>query len=209
MWWILTALVAVFITFIEISQDVNITHSSKRRIRVWFYIIIFLTISAFLSIFIYFLILENQLLSSLENWLKSICIGLSYLAIIRLKIFTIKVDEKDIPLGLDFLYEKIKQGLIYHVKGLIEQDVFDDAQAELDNYNKGDKALCERARVKLNFIFNKEKRLPEPSQSQEFLVTKKWLIQTVNTLNEPNISQEEKNTARLSLMIYIKFGMPM
>ncbi|NEP58948.1 MAG: hypothetical protein F6K31_18330 [Symploca sp. SIO2G7] len=56
-----------------------------------------------------------QYISNLPLWFRSFLIGVSYLAIIRIKFATIKTGEQEVPLGIEAFYEAAKESVYRHI----------------------------------------------------------------------------------------------
>jgi hypothetical protein len=195
MWYLLTALLAGGAALLEICQSVNLSHASKNRIRVWLYLAVFLLVSGFLSILLYELISDNSLFTSLKEWVKASVIGLSYLALVRVKLFSLQIGNEEIPVGFEYFHEKISVALTAHLNGLIEQDVYEQARKLLDE-TPIDAKLLERARSKTAYIGRK-------TSSDE---DKLWILNLAKQLKAKNTSDEDKNMIRFTLAVFILRG---
>ncbi len=195
MWCLLTALLAGGTALLEICQSVNVSHASRSRLRVYLYLAVFLLVSGLLSILLYELIDDNSLFTSLEEWAKASVIGLSFLALVRIKLFSLQIGDEEIPFGLDYFHEKISIALTAHLNGLIEQDIYEQA-TELLHKMPSDADLLRRARTKLAYIGRK-------ANDDE---GKSWLLNLATQLQANNINDEEKNFIRYTLAVFILRG---
>ena len=154
MWFLLTALISISAVLLEVCQSVNLTHASSSRIRVLFYLLSFLLGTGFLSILLYELLISNAFLSTFSDFARASIIGLSYLVLVRMKLFSFKVNEENIPFGLEYFHEKISLSLISHLNGLIEQDVYERAVLLLkdEKIKNNDLELLNRAKFKVEYI---------------------------------------------------------
>ncbi|NES25428.1 MAG: hypothetical protein F6K41_42650 [Symploca sp. SIO3E6] len=120
--WIIAGSVAGLLTFFDLDRTFYIPSKigQKWQFYIWYWG--FVLANGLLAVALYFALEGNSALteefSALNNlplWLRSFLIGVSYLAIIRLKFATIKIGEQEVPFGIEAFYEAAKESVYRNI----------------------------------------------------------------------------------------------
>ncbi|WP_206070246.1 hypothetical protein [Nodosilinea sp. P-1105] len=105
----------------------------------------------------YFILEENAALRDLRPPVRAFVVGIGYPALIRLKFTTLKVDDREVSIGLEPIYENIKNSLDKRIRRIVQEAEFE----EVKNYanSKTLPELLQRAQFQVGQIgFDSEKR---------------------------------------------------
>ncbi len=126
MWWIVTCFVSCALTWLEIDQTLYVPSLVKKRVFIRTCVWIFIGINGLLSIGLYFILVDNQALASFNNSFKSILLGLAYPALARIKFTTLKINDKEISVGLDLVYESIKNSFYKRIRRVVRDAEYEE-----------------------------------------------------------------------------------
>lgn len=189
-WWTLTPLVSCFLTWLEIDNTISITTNIQQRRRfIWICFSVFIAVNGVLSVILYFMIADNASISALRPPVRAFLIGLGYPALVRLKFTTLKIEDREVSIGLDLIYENIKQSLDKRIRRIVQDAEFEEVK---------------------NFI--KDKTLEDLLRRSKFLVgqlqlgaekSKEYLAWCDSTANDQNALEMER---KLFLADFILFN---
>lgn len=128
MLWSITLLISCLLTWLEIDQTLSVPDGVKRRGFIRTCVWSFIGINGLLSIGLYCLLIENPVFSDLDPLFKAVIIGLAYPALVRIKFTTLKISDREVSVGLDMLYESIKNSLYKRVRRIVRDAEFDAVQ---------------------------------------------------------------------------------
>ena len=151
MWFLVTAFISGFLTWLESDHALRaIREDTDQRVKnkIRQYVIVFVAINSILSVFVYFLFVNNASLSQWAPIWRATFLGLLYPALVRLKFATVQIGTRDLPVGVDFYYERIRKALYRRVDNLIESDDFNKVEEYARNHDF--QTLVSRAKYKSN-----------------------------------------------------------
>lgn len=99
---------AGILTLFDLDRTFYIPEKIDKRVRLWCWWWGFVVVNAVLGGSFYWFFGDLEQLESIKSPIRALVVGASYLAIVRLKITTIDMNGKPIPLGLELLYEGAK-----------------------------------------------------------------------------------------------------
>lgn len=125
-----------------------------------------------------------------NSWMFAASVGVSYLALIRLKFATVSYQNSEIPVGLDTFYESGRQFVFKRINEAIKVDRARLAKGLIDDNDL--KSLGNRVRLDIEFD-----SLLTPEEKKTRLA---WLLKV---LQDPGFDEEQKKT---TLAVYIAAG---
>lgn len=106
---VLSGFIAALLTFFDIARTFYMP-SGKRRFYFLLWAVAFVLANGALACLLYQTVKGLPTLASLSNvYLKATIVGASYLVLVRSKLATIKVQNEEVPLGLEYLYNGAKE----------------------------------------------------------------------------------------------------
>lgn len=177
--WILAVCVTCALTWLEIDQTLYVPPNTQRRGFIRLCILTFIAVNGLLSAGLYFLFVDNPGLQGFSPPFRAIGLGLAYPAIVRVKFTTLKIENKEVSVGLDAIYENIKHSLYKRIRRIVREAEFQEVKEYASRYDLN--YLLERAR------FEMDRDLSLNSAEREN--TKNWLIKLEN---DTNSGMEEK-----------------
>lgn len=125
-----------------------IPEASQTRKSIRGSVFLFIGINGLLSVLFYFLFVTNEALSDWSPIWKASALGVAYPALIRSKFATLTIDRKDIPLGLDLYYEKIRKSFYKKIDKLMQDEEYALVVELADNNSLAE--LLQKARFNIS-----------------------------------------------------------
>ncbi len=100
--------IAALLTFFDIARTFYMP-SGKRRVNFLLWAVLFVLANGLLASLLYQAVKNFGSLASLSPYLRAVVVGASYLVLVRSKLATIKVQNEEVPLGLEYLYNAAKE----------------------------------------------------------------------------------------------------
>lgn len=128
-----------------------------------------------------------------QGWLRGIAVGLGFLAIIRVKLTTFKVQGKEVPFGLELLYEGAKDFVYKRINRITVESRYRetvDLAAKKDLRELGMRA---RLRVDQDALLASDERVR----------IKAWLLRVIE---DENATDEEKRTSLADFILSGQFN---
>jgi hypothetical protein len=189
-WWLLTFVISSFLTWVDVNSAMPIVpEASPTRKSVRLSICLFIGINGLLSILFYCLFVTNK---AFVNWTpiwKASALGLMYPALIRSKFATLTVDEREVPLGLDLYYEKIRKSFYKRIDRLVRDEEY-AAVIALAEGNSSDELL-----QKAKFVI--DSALAQSNAEKE--ERRNWCYKLEN---DQNASEQQKKMYLASFILY-------
>jgi hypothetical protein len=99
--------IAALLTFFDIARTFYMP-SGKRRAFFLLWAAVLILAHGVLSALLYQAVKNLGSLASVSPYLRAVAVGASYLVLVRSKLATIKVQNEEVPLGLEYLYNAAK-----------------------------------------------------------------------------------------------------
>ena len=91
----------------------------------WFRLVIpwwgFVLSNVVLAVALYFVLKETTYFNNVDPWLNALCVGFGYPALVRLKFTTFTLNGKAIPIGVDTVYEGLKDFVHKRINRVIRE----------------------------------------------------------------------------------------
>ena len=146
--WILAACVTCALTWLEIDQTLYVPPNTQRRTFIRMCILTFIAVNGILSAGLYFLFVDNPGLQSFSPPFRALGLGLAYPALVRVKFTTLKIEGKEVSVGLDAIYENIKNSLYKRIQRTIREAEFQEVREYASQYDL--EHLLNRARFDID-----------------------------------------------------------
>jgi hypothetical protein len=103
--------------------------SGKRRAYFLLWAFTFVVANGALACLLYQAVKDFSSLASLSNYLKATLVGASYLVLVRSKLATIKVQDQEVPFGLEHVYNGAKEFVYKGMNRISIAGLTDEADA--------------------------------------------------------------------------------
>ncbi len=173
--------IAVLLTIFDIAKTFYIPSHWKHRIAFFSWAGSFLLANGGLAALLYQNVRNLGALATLDPYLKAVIVGGSYLVLIRSKLATLKIEKEEIPLGLEYLYNSVKQ-FVYRGMNRISITALTEEASAL----AATKSLKELAATVSAYINNNNLL-----EQTEKTARKAWLLKTIN---DPGAEDEKRTT---------------
>jgi hypothetical protein len=153
---------------------------SKLALRAWWWC--FIIANGLAAAALYAILKDVAALRDMNPVLKAIVIGVSYLALIRAKFTTFNIQGREVPFGLEALYEGAKGFVYKRINSIAKAARFNETTQLAASQTLA--ALGARARLSIEqdaLMTSDDKRR-----------SKTWLL---NLLQDPNTNEEDKRAA--------------
>lgn len=160
--------------------------SNRMKLRVlrW----VFVLTNAALAAVVFFFLRNAETFESWNSWLFALTVGAGYLALARLKFTTFSFQGKDVPFGLEALYDSGKQYLFRRINAVVKTDKNQRAQALAVSLDADE--LAARVRTDIN-----NDNLLSPEDKKLRLA---WLL---STKRDADASDAEKRAVFASYLV--------
>lgn len=110
--WFLAALIAGLLTIFDLDRTFYVPKAASERASLWLLWYGFAAGNALLAVGVHASIRHLKPFSAWYPPLRGVIVGLSVLAILRLKLTTFSLEGHDVPFGFELFYESAK-GFVY------------------------------------------------------------------------------------------------
>jgi hypothetical protein len=167
--WIIAGLVATLLTFFDLDRTFYIPSKTqeKTQLRVW--LLSFPLANGILASLLYTVVGGMEGFSGVPKWLASLIVGVGYLAIVRLKLATVKVQDQEVPLGIELFYDAAKEFVYRRVNRIAMKARYEETIELAQQVSLSD--LAGRAKLSVE-----QDALLTP---QERIVAKAWIVQII------------------------------
>jgi hypothetical protein len=183
---LISGAIAALLTFFDIARTFYMPSATKRKVTFLLWAVFFVLVNGALACLLYQAVKDFSSFSSYNPYLKAILVGASYLVLIRSKLATIKVQNEEVPLGLEYVYNGAKE-FVYKQMNRISTQALTEEAATL----AGQKTLKELASTASAYITNNN-LLSE----QDKTARKAWLVKILQDAT----TEEDK---RITLATYL------
>jgi hypothetical protein len=188
--WLLAGGVAALLTVFDLDRTFYLPAATHRKVRLYSWLVFFVLANAGIAISLYIGLGNTEPFKNMGPVVRSLAIGLGFLAVIRAKFTTFKVKNQEIPFGFELLYEAGK-GFVYKRINRIAKDARYDETTDMAGKNSlAD--LTRRARLSID----QDALLSQDDRN----TAKAWLL---DVLKDQATDEEEK---RLVLANFILSG---
>jgi hypothetical protein len=138
--------------------------------------------NAAIAIGLYFVFREIDPLKALNPWFRAFVIGLTYLALIRVKFTTFSYQGRDVPFGIEALYEAAKKFVFKRINGIARKARYEETIALATASTLAELTRRARLCIEQDALLSQEEKRSH----------KIWLLKAIA---DPESSDEDKRTA--------------
>lgn len=109
---------SALLTFLDLDRIFYIPTKAKDQARLYVWWWGFIAVNGLVAAGLYYVFRDMDALKSMHPWLRAATVGVSFPAIIRTKFTTITVQGKELPLGLEALYEAVKSSVYKRINSI-------------------------------------------------------------------------------------------
>jgi hypothetical protein len=102
-------LVAALLTLFDLDRTFYIPSTTQQMLKLRAWWVGFVVVNGVLAGALYLVLEPWEELGDLDDTMRALLVGMSYLAIVRLKLTTARIEGKEVPVGVDLLYEGAKE----------------------------------------------------------------------------------------------------
>lgn len=178
----IAGITAALLTLFDLDRTFYIPSHVPRKIRLnaWWWG--FIVVNGLLAASLYRALSALEALQGLDPWLRAVSVGLGYLALIRAKLTTINLQGKDVPAGIEVLYEGAKAFVYKRINDIAKQARYDETVELARQLTLAD--LVTRAKLSIE-----QDVLLSPEAKRE---AKGWLLRV---FQDPHASDFDKRAA--------------
>jgi hypothetical protein len=132
-------------------------------------------------------------LAAMPTWLRALTVGAGYLALVRLKLTTFDMKGKEVPFGLELVYEGAKGFAYKRINRIAMTARFNETVELAEKQSLGDLTARAKLAIEQNSLLSQEDKTR----------LKGWLVRTLKDVNSPEIE------IRQALANYVLSGQTM
>mgnify|MGYP007135526457 CR=1 FL=1 len=166
---VVAAAVAGCLAVFDLANTFYIPRVASRKAAIYSWWWLFVAINALLAAFLYLAIDSLKGLQSWPVFLRALFIGLVYPVLVRSTLFTIRLQEKEAPFGLEHFYLEAKRYFYSRINILARQARYEEAVALVKNQSLTELAQEARGLIDADVMLT-------PDQKQG---TKAWILETL------------------------------
>jgi hypothetical protein len=184
------AILAALLTWLDIDRVFYVPATVPKRAQLYGWIAAFVVGNSILAVALYGLLKDGDPFKSWPPLAAGAVIGLSYLALVRIKFATFTFGDKDIPFGLELFYDAAKAAVYRRVNGIAKE------ARRQETIAYADARTIDQLREEAVLSVDQDALLPP----EEKTATRKWIEDTV-----ADVKASERDR-KLTLANYIKSG---
>lgn len=190
--WIITGAIVALLTLLDLDQKFHIPSNTQKKILLYSWWWGFILANAILSSLFYCAVADFDALNlkNIQPAFRAIIVGLGYLALLRAKLTTFKVQDKEIPLGIELVYEGTKSFVYKRINRIAKIARIQETREYIQNHSLTE--LEQEAKLGIDqdaLLTNKEKK-----------DLRDWIDKVIKDLNS---SDQDK---RITLATFILSG---
>lgn len=116
--WLLAALVASTITMLDLDRTFYVPAGATQRLTLWAWWWLFVVLNGLLAVGTYLALRHLEPFAEWSPWVSAGGIGMTYLALMRLKFSTFTFQGKEVPFGIEFFYEAAKEAVFRRINAI-------------------------------------------------------------------------------------------
>jgi hypothetical protein len=189
---VVAGLVAAVLTLLELDRTFYVPKdatSSRRAFYTWWWG--FVLGNGILATTMFYIVRNIEVVQTKNRWVVAIIVGLSYLAIARLKFITLNLKGKDVgPVGVEFLYDKLKEVVYERINNIASEARQREAEKMANSSSLMELGAQAKTKLDTDALMPKEQKYED----------KEWILRV---LRDTNATEHEK---KLILANYIASG---
>jgi hypothetical protein len=177
---IVSGVTAALLTLFDLDRTFYIPGKVQQKAALYAWWWGFIVTNGILAAVLYDIVSDAQTLASLEPTLKAVVVGISYLALIRLKFTTFHYQGKEVPFGLEAFYEAGKGYAFKRINRIAKEARF----LETTQLAQGKELPDLLAQAKLS-VEQDQLLTPEEKRSR-----KEWLLKVAQDSSTPDAEKK-------------------
>ncbi|MBI1918049.1 MAG: hypothetical protein HYS12_25435 [Planctomycetes bacterium] len=145
---VVSGLIAAILTLFDIDRVFYVPKKGTGKVILYCWWYGFVLANGLLAVVLYLLLVELNIPSGTSPWGRATLAGFGYLVLIRTKLATFTINEKDVPVGLELIYEKGKEFAFKRINRIVREARTAEAQ-ELCDSKSTTNELVDRAELQL------------------------------------------------------------
>lgn len=187
---LLSASIAGAVTLFDMDRTFIVGNASDSRVYRSFWWWGFILANCGIAAAVFFGLRSLSAFQGWNSWLFAAGVGVSYLAVVRLKFATVSYQNAEIPVGLDTFYESGRQFVFKRINVAVRAERSRAAQRLIDGNDL--KTLGNRVRLEIN----SDPLLPPEERKTQLA----WLLKV---LQDPVYDEEQK---KMTLAVFLTSG---
>lgn len=188
--WIFTGIIVALLTLFDLDQTFYIPSNTEQKIRLYAWWWGFIIANSMVASLLYYAVADIEAIQKIQPEFRGVAVGLGYLALVRAKLTTLKVQDKEVPLGIELFYEGAKTFVYKRINRIAKQARREETKKYVQENSLKDLEL--EAKLDIN-----QDALLTETQKKEW---RDWVDKVVKDKNKDDIDK------RIALAIYIKSG---
>lgn len=179
--WFIAFITAALLTFFDLDKTFYIPSKVDLKVLLYSLLFGFPIANGAIATAIYLSFKNDPRLQQFHPGVVSLCFGLGYLALIRLKLTTIQLEGKEVPFGIELFYEGAKSAVYRRINKIAKNARYEETvslaqQETLDT-------LAGRARLSI-----KQDAL---QNSSEKITAQKWINDVVQDTKSTDVEKRQ------------------
>ena len=155
---LLAGTVAFFLTLVDLDRTFYIPARVQQKILRYVWWFGFPLANGILATLLYFALSDVPYLKPMPPWLRALTVGAGYLAIVRLKFTTFDMKGKDVPFGLELVYEGAKAFAYKRINRIAMTARFDETVTLAESQSLADLTARAKLAIEQNSLLSAEDR---------------------------------------------------
>ena len=190
---LITGATAALLTLFDLDRTFYIPAKGERKAALYCWWFGFVIVNGLLAMLLYFIVKDFDAFKEMNVWLKAVVVGITYLALIRLKFATFSFQGNEVPFGLEAFYDAGKNYVFKRINTIAVQ------ARRIETTEMANTEPLDRLASDAKFFMEADALLTaEEKRSRQI-----WLLKV---LQDGNISEMDK---KITFANYIKSGQMM
>lgn len=167
--WFIAFITAALLTFFDLDKTFYIPSKVDLKVLLYSLLFGFPIANGAIATAIYLGFKNDPRLQQFHPGVVSLCFGLGYLALIRLKLTTIQLEGKEVPFGIELFYEGAKSAVYRRINKIAKDARYEETVTLANQKTLDDLVGQAKLSITQDALLN----------SSEKILAKKWVIETV------------------------------
>jgi hypothetical protein len=173
--------VAFFLTLVDLDRTFYIPAKVPQKISRYLWWFGFPLANGVLAGLLYSALSDLPALKTMPAWSRALAVGAGYLALVRLKFTTLDMKGKEIPFGLELIYEAAKGFAYKRINRIAMTARFAETVEMADKLSLAELTARVKLAIEQNSLLT-----PEDRSS-----LKAWLLRTIQDANSTDIEKRQ------------------
>lgn len=146
--WIIAGLTAALLTYFDLDRTFYIPAKTRQKYQLYSWLLGFPLTNGALATLFYIAFVDDPSLKDINPWLRAFLLGVGYLAVVRLKVSTLRVGTEEVPLGPELLYDTARDFVYRRINRIAKNARYEETLALSNTATLGE--LTRRARLSID-----------------------------------------------------------